>query len=74
MSTLDWQQLREKKCPRCREMLIVKSLLESLWYCTCGFEITENQYNEVISKWMYHPKVQKVLVVEPEEESEIEEE
>lgn len=62
--SLDWQQLRDKKCPRCKGDLVAKSLLESLWSCVCGFEITGEQYEGIISKWMYQPSKRKVAVVE----------
>lgn len=73
--SLDWQQLRDRKCPRCKGDLVAKSLLESLWSCVCGFEITGEQYEGIISKWVWRPARKKVVVAEPvDEELDFEEE
>ena len=69
--SLDWQQLRERKCPRCKGDLVAKSLLESLWMCVCGFEITGEQYEGIISKWMYRPSKRKVAIVEEPTQDEL---
>lgn len=51
MTHLDWQQLVKQKCPRCKADLIEKSMLEPVWGCLCGFEITMEQYEKLISHW-----------------------
>lgn len=74
MAKLDWQQLREHKCPRCKGDLVAKSLLESLWSCVCGFEITGEQFDGVIAQWIWTPsKKRKPAIVEVEPDSEEEE-
>lgn len=60
--TPDWTQLTDKRCPHCRGCLQVKSLLEEIYSCSCGFEITGAQFERITTRWLYKVKAKPVII------------
>lgn len=45
---MDWQKLREHKCPKCSGELKGSLLTPEYWCMSCDFQISENKYNYIL--------------------------
>lgn len=50
---MDWSNLKENKCPKCRADLIIRGFFDGLYFCKnemCDFKISPTKFDQIVSK------------------------
>lgn len=62
--SINWINLKDKRCPKCGFILVVRGLLDPTFNCSnlnCDFKISGMKFNSVLSKMLNKPTKGLVL-------------
>lgn len=54
--TRPWDELKEEKCPKCKQVMTQNMFYEELYICSCGFSL-EKQTKELLVNRFNEPKL-----------------